>query len=103
MDSNSNVTLLAPSEYISLAASLIGVPGLAVYNARQLGNLARWAVKVINQTSTAIALLNKERDLRNAIMSNRAAIDYLFLKHHLGCTAVRQMGCFNLTDNYHAI
>lgn len=32
-----------------------------------------------------------------------AAIDYLFLKHHLGCTAVRQMCCFNLTDNYHAI
>lgn len=101
---DSNVTLLAPSEYISLAISLVGVPGLAVHNTRQIGKLACWTVKAISQTSTAIALLNQEqRELRNAILSNPAAIDYLFLKHHVGCEAVQQMCCFNLTDNYHSI
>lgn len=101
---NPNVTLLSPATYISMAVRLVGVPGLAVSNTKQIGKLACWAVKAINQTSTAIALLNQEqRELRGAILSNRAAIHYLFLKHHVGCAAVRQMCCFNLTDNYPAI
>lgn len=80
------------------------MPGLAVHNTRQIGKLACWAVRAINQTSTTIALLNQEqRELRSAILSNRAAIDYLFLKHHMGCEAIQQICCFNLTDNYHSI
>lgn len=101
---NSNITLLSKTEYVALAASLIGVPGLAVYNAKMISRLACSAAKSINHSSMAIALLNQEqRELRGAILSNRAAIDNLFLKHHLGCTAVRQMCCFNLTDNYKSI
>ncbi|XP_062988008.1 syncytin-A-like [Elgaria multicarinata webbii] len=99
-----NVTVLSPAEYISLAMSLVGVPGLAVGNAKQLGHLACLLAKTINSTSIAIGLLIQEQqDLRHAILDNRAAIDFLLLQRHLGCEAVENMCCFNLTDNSNQI
>ncbi|XP_074799581.1 uncharacterized protein LOC141981845 [Natator depressus] len=99
-----DVELFSRAEYTALAASIVGVPGLATYTARTLNTLACFAAKAINTTSKAIALLNAEQhELRDAILDNRAAIDFLLLKHHLGCSTFRHMCCFNLTDNSRSI
>ncbi|XP_074807277.1 neuronal membrane glycoprotein M6-a isoform X1 [Natator depressus] len=99
-----DVKLFSCAEYTALAASIVGVPGLATYTARILNALACFAAKAINTTSKAIALLNAEQhELRDAILDNRAAIDFLLLKHHLGCSTFRHMCCFNLTDNSRSI
>nr|ATY46614.1 envelope protein Mab4 [Mabuya sp. NRPS-2014] len=95
---DSNINLWSKAEYISLAVSLIGVPGLAAGNTRQLRKVAGSLAKTINATSTAISALNQEQQqLRHAVLDNRSAIDYLLLVHHQGCEAVEQMCCFNLT------
>ncbi|XP_062835153.1 uncharacterized protein LOC134298545 [Anolis carolinensis] len=50
-------------------------------------------------TSQALASVAKEmHELREAVLDNRAAIDFLLLKNHYGCESVRHMCCFNLTD-----
>nr|XP_048720710.1 uncharacterized protein LOC125642866 isoform X1 [Caretta caretta]XP_048720711.1 uncharacterized protein LOC125642866 isoform X1 [Caretta caretta]XP_048720713.1 uncharacterized protein LOC125642866 isoform X1 [Caretta caretta] len=103
-DCIADVELFSRAEYTALAASIVGVPALATYSARTLNNLACFAAKAINTTSQAIALLNTEQhELRDAILDNRAAIDFLLLKHHLGCSTFQHMCCFNLTDNSRSI
>ncbi|XP_074986999.1 uncharacterized protein LOC142072805 isoform X2 [Caretta caretta] len=103
-DCIADVKLFSRAEYTALAASIVGVPALAIYSARTLNNLACFAAKAINTTSQAIALLNTEQhELRDAILDNRAAIDFLLLKHHLGCSTFQHMCCFNLTDNSRSI
>ncbi|XP_048699578.1 uncharacterized protein LOC125633812 isoform X3 [Caretta caretta] len=103
-DCIADVELFSCAEYTALAASIVGVPALATYSARTLNNLACFAAKAINTTSQAIALLNTEQhELRDAILDNRAAIDFLLLKHHLGCSTFQHMCCFNLTDNSRSI
>lgn len=97
---DSNIRLLSHPETLSLAFSLIGVPGLAAGNAKTIGKLACWAVKSINRTSTAISLLNREqKELRQAILQDRAAIDFLLMQSHFGCEKFQGLCCFNLTDN----
>ncbi|CAM4312205.1 unnamed protein product, partial [Lepidochelys kempii] len=103
-DCIADVELFSRAEYTALAASIVGVPALAMYSARTLNNLACFAAKAINTTSQAIALLNTEQhELRDAILDNRAAIDFLLLKHHLGFSTFQHMCCFNLTDNSRSI
>ncbi|XP_074981465.1 uncharacterized protein LOC142071070 [Caretta caretta] len=103
-DCIADVELFSRAEYTALAASIVGVPALAMYSARTLNNLTCFAAKAINTTSQAIALLNTEQhELRDAILDNRAAIDFLLLKHHLGCSTFQHMCCFNLTDNSRSI
>lgn len=75
-----------------------------VLNAKRISKLACWGVKAIITTSTAIALLNTEQKaLRDAILQNRAAIDFLLLKHHVDCEVMHKMWCFNLINNYNSI
>ncbi|XP_067324712.1 endogenous retrovirus group K3 member 1 [Anolis sagrei] len=101
---DSDINLLNQAEYISLAVSLVGVPALAVINHRTLAKTACSLAKVINHTSSAIGLLGVEQqELRNAILDNRAAIDFLLLQHLIGCESVKSMCCFNLTDNSNKI
>ncbi|CAM4595167.1 unnamed protein product [Lepidochelys kempii] len=91
-DCIADVELFSRAEYTALAASIVGVPTLAMYSARTLNNLACFAAKAINTTSQAIALLNTEQhELRDAILDNRAAIDFLLLKHHLGCSTFQHV------------
>lgn len=40
---------------------------------------------------------------RKAILQNRAAIDYLLLKHDHGCSDFDGMCCFNLSDHSNSI
>lgn len=68
-DYNDFVFLLSRSEYFSLAVSLLGVPGLAVRNSRNINSLACSAAKALNSTSQALHLLNKEqRELRHGLL-----------------------------------
>ncbi|XP_029473054.1 uncharacterized protein LOC115099520 isoform X1 [Rhinatrema bivittatum] len=99
-----NVSLLNRYETTALAVALVGVPGMAMHAENQLTKLACNLAKSINATSHAIALLNQEQAaLRNAIVNNRGAIDFLLLQHRYGCEVMPDMCCFNLTDNSLAI
>lgn len=65
----------------------------------ELGKLECWSVKHANLTSTAIAgLLADEKITRQAMLQNRAAIDYLLLLHHHRCEEFEGLCCFNLTS-----
>ncbi|XP_059580914.1 syncytin-A-like [Alligator mississippiensis] len=99
-DENDSPGLLSKAEYIALAASIVGVLGLAVSNNRNLNAVACVLAKGLNATSRALSALNAEqKQLRDAVLENRAAIDYLLLRHNLGCETLKGMCCFNLTDN----
>lgn len=99
-DCDSDIILLSRSEYIGLAASLVGIPALAIYNTRIINKLACLVVKDINNTSVALTeLLLDVQGVRKAALQNRAAIDYLLLKHNRGCNDFDGMCCFNLSDH----
>ncbi|XP_059570322.1 syncytin-B-like [Alligator mississippiensis] len=99
-DENDSPGLLSKAKYIALAASMVGVPGLAVSNSRNLNALACVLAKGLNATSRALSALNAEqKQLRDAVLENRAAINYLLLRHNLGCETLKEICCFNLTDN----
>ncbi|XP_075450936.1 uncharacterized protein LOC142492127 [Ascaphus truei] len=99
-DCNPHVNLLSTTEIVSLAASLVGVPGLAVHTARSLAKLACAVAKGLNHTSQALEeLMIDLQGARKAILENRAAIDYLLLKHEHGCQDFQGMCCFNLSDH----
>lgn len=103
-DCDDSVALPSKAEYVSLAVSLVGVPGLATRNSRNINGLACSAAKALNSTSQALHLLTKEQsELRHGLLQNRAAIDYLLMLHHYGCEQMEGMCCFNLTDNSKAI
>ena len=99
-----NVNLLSRSEYMSLGVSLIGVPGLAIYNHRTISKLACYMVKQINVTSAILQdMLLDIQSYKKAILQNRATIDYLLLQHGVGCSAFAGMCCFNLSDHSRGI
>lgn len=53
-------------------------------------------VKNILHSSTALSLNEEQQVLRQGILDNPAAMDYLLLLHHKNL-------CFNLSDNSHGI
>lgn len=88
--------LLTKAEYVSLAVSLVGVPGLALHNSRALNSLACELVK----TSQALEALKQElKQVREATFENRAAIYYLLLRQNHGCEEFKGLCCFNLRDS----
>nr|XP_021528214.1 uncharacterized protein LOC105706794 isoform X2 [Aotus nancymaae]XP_021528215.1 uncharacterized protein LOC105706794 isoform X2 [Aotus nancymaae]XP_021528216.1 uncharacterized protein LOC105706794 isoform X2 [Aotus nancymaae] len=97
---NNQITFLSEAEGAAMIASVISTLFFGPINQRQLQHLGCNMAKALNQTSQALALLNNEQhNLRQAILDNRAAIDYLLLFHHQGCKKIKGMCCFNLTDN----
>ncbi|XP_039196483.1 MLV-related proviral Env polyprotein-like [Crotalus tigris] len=98
-DCDSSHTLLNAAEYNALAISLVGVPALAVRAHVNIKSVTCNLAKTINTTSIALSAINQEMvELRKAILQNRAAIDYLLLRQHMGCEAFEGMCCFNLSD-----
>lgn len=96
---DSKSLLLSKAEYMALVASLAEVPALAVHNSRNLNSLACALAKSLNSTSQALDALNQElRQVEDATLENRAAIDYLLLRHNHGCKEFHSMCCFNLTE-----
>ncbi|KAE8582764.1 hypothetical protein XENTR_v10020251 [Xenopus tropicalis] len=91
--------LMSKSEIIALGFSLVEVPGLTVYQGKQINEIACIIVKSINAASIAIAnLLTDIGDARKAVLQNRAAIDYLFFKHNHGCEYFEGLFCFNFFE-----
>ncbi|XP_039220534.1 uncharacterized protein LOC120317760 [Crotalus tigris] len=98
-DCESSRTLLNAAEYNALAVSLVGVPALDLRAHVNINSVACNLAKTINATSIALSAINQEMiELRKAILQNRAAIDYLLLRQHMGCEAFEGMCCFNLSD-----
>ncbi|XP_044131955.1 uncharacterized protein LOC122925667 [Bufo gargarizans] len=103
-DCDSAVHLFSEAEYVSLAVSLVGVPGLATANHRQLSKIACALAKGLNHTSSALyELLIDLQGTRQAVLQNRLTIDYLLLKHNMGCDSFEGMCCFNLSDHAKSI
>lgn len=70
----------------------------------KISHIACAMATALNTTSQAIHAMEQELGhVREAILENRAAIDYLLLKHNKGCESFKGLCCFNLTDNSHLI
>lgn len=73
-----------------------------VVAAKALGELTHlecWVGKQENQTSLVLTeLLEDEETMRQAMLQNQAAIDYLLLQHGHGCEEFNGLCCFNLSS-----
>ena len=59
-------------------------------------------VKALNATLQAISVPFISQELgqvRETVLENRAAIDYLLLRHNHGCEEFKGLCCFKLTDS----
>ncbi|KAM4722863.1 uncharacterized protein WCC33_009038 [Rhinophrynus dorsalis] len=97
---NTSYTYIPANTTGGPCAIIIGVPGLAVGYANAIKRLACAMAKAIYHTSIALeGLLANVKSLRGMTLQNRAAIDYLLLKHNHGCEEFEGMCCFNLSDH----
>ena len=54
----------------------------------------------MDATSQAISAISQELgQIREAVLENRAAVDYLLLRQNHGCEEFKGLCCFNLTDS----
>lgn len=54
----------------------------------------------MDATSQAISAISQELgQIREVVLENRAAVDYLLLRHNHGCEEFKGLCCFNLTDS----
>ncbi|XP_074172436.1 uncharacterized protein LOC141567811 [Rhinolophus sinicus] len=101
-DCNSEQHLFSPAEYTAL--SLVVMPAMTIALNIEISSMACSMVKALNATSQAIHALGEELgQVREAVLENRAAIDYLLLRYNHGCEEFKGLCCFNLTDNSHLI
>ncbi|XP_019473847.1 uncharacterized protein LOC109369105 [Meleagris gallopavo] len=71
---------------------------------KEIERLACWAVKQANETSDLLAELTTDVDgMRQAVVQNRAAINFLLLAQGHGCQDFKGMCCFNLSDHSESI
>lgn len=93
------IGLLTGAEVIPMLASVIAHPATGIHAEKAIQKFACKVAKGLNATS-ALALINQGlQEQRQAVLDNRAAIDYLLLFHHQGCEKIKNMCCFNLTDS----
>ena len=56
--------------------------------------------KALDATSQTISTISQELgQIREAVIENCVAIDYLLLRHNHGCEEFKGLCCFNLTDS----
>ncbi|KAK1330269.1 hypothetical protein QTO34_010457 [Cnephaeus nilssonii] len=97
-NSNDNPLLWSPADYTALTIFVMLVMG-GFLNV-EVTWLACGMVKAQNTTSRATQGTNQElSQAREAVLENRAAIDYLLLWHNHGCEELKGMCYFNLSDN----
>lgn len=98
-DCDPQVSLYSESE---LVAAAFWTPGVRVAVSHHTRKRTRCALgKYINCTSQALTALNTEMtQVREAALENRAAIDYLVLRHNQGCEEFKGMCWFNLSNNF---
>ena len=66
---------------------------------KEISKLACAYSKTTNLTASVLSELNQELgEVRAAVLQNRATIEYLLLKEHVGCEQFPRMCCFNLSD-----
>ena len=66
---------------------------------KEISKLACAYSKTTNLTGSILLELNQELgEVQVAALQNRATIDYLLLKEHMGCEQFPGMCCFNLSD-----
>ena len=54
----------------------------------------------MDATSQAISAISQELgQIREALLENRVAVDYLLLRQNHGCEEFKGLWCFNLTDS----
>lgn len=94
-DCDSKIEHWPKSKRIAMSALL---PWVAAAKALgELGELECWAAKQANLTSATLTeLLQDERITRQAVLQNRAALDFLLLKHHHSCREFQGLCCFDL-------
>ena len=75
------------------------VPGLAIVMKKKISKLACAYSKTTNLTGSILLELNQELgEVQVVVLQNRATIDHLLLKEHMGCEQFPGMCCFNLSD-----
>ncbi|KAF6114629.1 hypothetical protein HJG60_010590 [Phyllostomus discolor] len=73
------------------------MPAMATFLNVEMGRLACAMAKPSSATSQAIS--QELGQVREAVLENHTAIDYLFLRRNHGCEELEGLCCFNLTDN----
>ncbi|RLW01716.1 hypothetical protein DV515_00007732 [Chloebia gouldiae] len=98
LDANCNSEIFHWAKSKRIAVSLF-FPWVAVAKALgELGHLECWVVKQANLTSAAISsLLENEEITRQAMLQNRAAIDFPLLLHGHECKEFKGLCCVDLT------
>ena len=73
------------------------MPTTVPYLNVEISRLACAMAKALNATSQAISALSQELgQIREAVLANHAAIDYLLLRHNHGCDEFKEPCCFDL-------
>ena len=76
------------------------MPTMVTYLNVEISRLACTMAKALNATSEAISAISQELgQVREAVLENHAAVDYLLLRHNHGCEEFKGLCCFNLTDS----
>ncbi|KAF6109617.1 hypothetical protein HJG60_010870 [Phyllostomus discolor] len=83
--------------YMSL--TMLIMSAMVTYLNGDICRLACTVAKALNATSQAISAISQELgQVREAVLKNCAAVDYLLLRHNHGCEELKGLCCFNLTD-----
>ncbi|XP_045677565.1 syncytin-B-like [Phyllostomus hastatus] len=76
------------------------VPAVATSLNMERSTAACTLAKVLNATIQAIGAISQELGQAGEVaLQNRAALDYLLLRHNHGCEGSKELCCFNLTDD----
>ena len=79
---------------------MLVMPAMVAYLNADISRLACTMVKALNAASQVISAISQElRQVREAVLGNRAAIDCLLLRHNHGHQDFKGLCCFNLTDS----
>ena len=74
----------SPAEYVSLTVFVM--PAMVAYLNAHISRLACTMVKALNAASQVVSAISQElRQVREAVLENRAAIDCLLLRYNHGC------------------
>ena len=76
------------------------MPAMVTSLNMEISRLSCTLAKVLNDTFEAIRAISQELgQAGEAVLENRAALDYLLLRHNHGCEGFKGLCCFNLTDD----
>lgn len=104
LDTNciSELHLFSPAACVAL--SLFVMPVMTIALNIEISRTTYSIVKALNATTQGLHAIGEELgQVREAVLENQAAIDYLLLRHNHGCEEYKGLCCFKLTDNSQSI